>query len=179
MATWKIDPDHSVAAFAINHFMITDVRGQFNQVGGTVLFDPTEPFGAALDVEVGIASLLTGVGKRDDHLKSPDFLDAARYPLMTFAGKAIQPVTLKSGRIAGILHLHGVSRELALDAEFLGPVTGPEDFGGETSIGFTLTGRLDREDFGLTWNRAMKGGGMAVGREVRLFIHLEADLAGE
>jgi polyisoprenoid-binding protein YceI len=176
MARWKIDPDHSVAAFAVNHFMITDVRGQFNQVGGTILCDPEEPFGASLEVEVGIASLTTGVGKRDDHLKSPDFLDAARYPHMTFAGKAIQPVTLKSGRITGMLSLHGISRELTLDIEFLGPVTGPEEFGGETAIGFTLTGRLDREEFGLGWNRPMKGGGQAVGREVRLFIHLEADL---
>ena len=179
MGQWKIDPDHSVAAFAIKHFMIADVRGQLNQVSGTILFDPNEPFAAAFEVEVAIASLFTGVAKRDDHLKSPDFLDAARYPRMTFSGKGIRPDAVNGGRITGKLDLHGVSRELALKAVFLGPITGPEEFGGETSIGWALSGRLDREEFGLAWNLPMPEGRVVVGREVRLWITLEADLVAE
>jgi polyisoprenoid-binding protein YceI len=176
MARWKIDPDHSVVFFAVKHFMINDVRGQLNQVNGTIIFDAQAPLSTTIDLEVGAGSLFTGVNKRDEHLRSPDFFDIQRFPLINFQGKAVTLTALHSFQMSGNLTLRGVTRSLLMDVDFLGPVKFPEELGGETCMGFALAGRLRQEDFGFTWNMPSENNGFMVGKEIRLWANLEADL---
>jgi polyisoprenoid-binding protein YceI len=176
MARWKIDPDHSVVFFAVKHFMINDVRGQLNQVNGTIVFDAHTPLGTIIDLEIGAGSLFTGINKRDEHLRSPDFFDVVHFPLINFQGKAVELSALHSFKLSGNLTLRGVTRSVVTDVDFLGPVKSPEDLGGETCMGFTLAGRLHQEDFGISWNVPIENNGLMVGREIRWWANLEADL---
>lgn len=179
MAKWNIDPDHAVAFFAVKHFMITDVRGQFNRLSGTIFSRADEPLSTSISVAIEVGSLFTGVRKRDEHLLSPDFFDVARFPAMTFKSALVEPAAWNGLRLTGVMTVRGVAREITLDGEFSGPVKSPEGLGGETSMSFALAGRLRPEDFGLAWNVDMENNGVVIGREVRLWANLEADLAGE
>lgn len=176
MATWIIDPDHSVACFAVRYMTITNVRGMFNKLSGTVLFDPPHVSRASVSAEINVASIDTGVKKRDDHLRSDEILDAARYPKITFRSTGIEPLGGNRGRVKGDLTIHGVTRPIALDAEFSGPVKSL--FGGETMIGFTASAKLNREDFGVLWGSdSLEGGGLMTAREIEITLDIEADLA--
>jgi polyisoprenoid-binding protein YceI len=175
MAKWIIDPDHSVAAFSIRHMMIAHVRGQFNKITGTILYDPADTGNASVEVSIAAASIVTGIQKRDDHLRSPDFLDTVNYPLITFRSIRIEAVDGRHARVTGDLAMHGITRQITLEAEFSGPVKDP--FGDGLSMGFTAQATINREDYGITWNQPMEGHGIMVGRDVRLVIDLEADRA--
>lgn len=179
MATWNIDPDHSVAFFAVKHFMIADVRGQFNRLRGTIFFKADEPLATTINVEMEAGNLFTGIGKRDEHLLSPDFFDVARFPTMTFKSTAVEPAAWNGFRMTGTITIRGVAQEITLDGESFGPVKGPEEFGREISMGFALAGRLRQEDFGLAWNVPLENNGVVIGREIRLWANLEADFAGD
>jgi polyisoprenoid-binding protein YceI len=176
MGTWKIDPDHSVVFFAVKHFMITDVRGQINQVTGRVVFDEEALLSTTIDLEIGAGAIFTGVGKRDEHLRSSDFLDAAKYPTIQFQGRAVELTAVRSFKMKGNLTLRGITRGMILDVDCVGPVRVPEELGGETCMSFVLSGRLRQEDFGIIWNVPMENNGLLVGREIRLWVNLEADL---
>jgi polyisoprenoid-binding protein YceI len=176
MARWKIDPDHSVAFFAVRHFMITDVRGQFNQVSGTILFDADDPPATAMEFRIGVASLFTGVAKRDQDLLSPRFFDVDHFPDMSFKSTAVRMTAWNRCRISGIFNIKGQDRMLTVDGEFSGPVQGPQEVGGETCIGFALTGCLDLDEAGFPWTLPMAKYGTLVGRQSRLWVNLEADL---
>lgn len=173
MATWIVDADHSVAAFSIRHMMIAHVRGQFNRIAGTIVYDPDEIMNASVEVTIEAARIVTGIQKRDDHLRSPDFLDAARYPLIVFRSTRIEPSGGGRAGVAGDVTIHGITRRITLEAEFSGPVKDP--FGDSVSMGFTASTTINREDFGITWNQPMEGDGIMVGREIQLFIDIEAD----
>lgn len=175
MAKWIIDTDHSVAAFAIRHMMIANVRGQFNRLSGTIVFDPAHIARSSVELAIEVASITTGIKKRDEHLLSPDFFDAAPYPFITFKSASVEPVGGNTGRVCGDLTIHGVTREITFDAEYYGPVKDP--FGEGMSMGFSASLTINREDYGITWNQAMEAGGVMAGKEVQLFIDLEADLA--
>lgn len=175
MAKWIIDPDHSVAAFSIRHMMIASVRGQFSNIAGTIHFDPAHIARSFVDMKIEVASITTGIRKRDDHLLSPDFFDAAHFPLITFKSTSVEPIGSSQGRISGDLTIHGITRPVTFDAEYYGPVNDP--FGEGVSMGFSASLTINREDYGITWNQAMEAGGVMVGREVELFIDLEADRA--
>ncbi len=175
MAKWIIDPDHSVAAFAVRHMMIADVRGQFNKVTGTILFDPADVAGSSVELNIDTASITTGIRKRDDHLKSQDFLDVERYPAITFLSTAVEVTGANRAKVAGDLTLHGVTHPVALEVEYFGPVNDP--FGEGKSMGFSVAGTINRENYGIVWNEAMEGGGVIVGRDVRIVLDIEADLA--
>ena len=177
MGKWIVDPDHSVAAFSIRHMMIANVRGQFNKIGGTILFAPSQISDASVETTFDAASIITGIEKRDDHLKSADFLDVAKYPLVTFKSTGIEQLDVNRARVTGDLTIHGVTRQIILDAEFAGPVKDP--FGDGITMGFTTSATINREDFGITWNQPMEDNGIMVGREITLTIDLEADLASE
>ena len=168
--TWTLDATHSSVELAVKHMMFTTVRGRFKDVKGTIVVDEANPANSTVNVEIAAATLDTGVGDRDAHLRSADFLDVATYPELTFRSKRIE----KAGdryRAVGDLALHGVTREVVLDAEFAG--TGKDPWGNQRA-GFSAKASLDRREFGLVWNAALETGGVLVGEKVEISIELEA-----
>jgi polyisoprenoid-binding protein YceI len=174
MPEWKIDPDHTAAAFTVRHFMITLVRGQFNKISGSIQFDPATPALGSVEVEIESASIFTGIPKRDEHLRSPDFLDVDKHPLLRFKSTRIEPVALNRFILTGDLTIRGVTRSIAMDAEYLGQVKSP--FDEDISLGFSASARINRQDFGVRWNFDMENGGLVAGNEVFLNLEVEADL---
>ena len=176
MAQWTIDPDHSVAAFNVRHMMICNVHGQFNKVSGSIRFDPAEPANASVEATIDVTGVYTGIQKRDDHLRSPDFFDVANWPVMTFTSTRVEGRGENRLTVIGNLTIRGTTRQVVLEAEYRGPVKSP--FGDETTIGFTATTAIDRTDFGVSWNEAMEGGGMVAGNRVAITLDVEADMVG-
>lgn len=178
MTKWNIDPDHSVAAFSVRHLMVANVRGQFNKICGTVQFDPQDQGGMSLEAVIDVTGIYTGISKRDEHLRSPDFFDAEKLPTITFRSTGFDSTGNHTGRLAGQLTIHNITRQLTLDVTFAGPVIGPPEIGGETTIGISSRATINREDFGMTWNVPFADDcGMVVGREVEIYLEIEADLA--
>ncbi|MFO7607146.1 MAG: YceI family protein [Desulfurivibrionaceae bacterium] len=175
MAKWRIDPDHSVAAFKIRHMKVAHVHGQFNRLRGAAEFDPDDPSSFALEVAIESAGLYTGIAQRDEHLRSSDFLDTALYPAISFKGSDFT-AGAGGGRLAGDLDIHGITRPISLELVFAGPVRGPEEFGGEITLGVAGAALLNREEFGMNWNVPLDDGGWMVGRDVYIEIDLELDL---
>jgi polyisoprenoid-binding protein YceI len=170
-ATYQIDPAHSSAQFSIRHMMISNVRGEFTKVSGTVIYDADNPANSKAGASIEISSINTREPQRDAHLKSADFFDVEKFPLLTFQSKEVsgQGGELK---MKGDLTMHGVTREITLDVD--GPTPEHKDPWGNLRIGATATGKLHRKDFGLTWNSALEAGGVLVGDEVKLTIDIEA-----
>jgi polyisoprenoid-binding protein YceI len=167
---WQIDTSHSTAEFAVKHLMISTVKGHFVDVTGSVTVDEADPEGSKVEVTIGVASVATRDQKRDEHLRSPDFFDVARFPTITFKGKRIDGSLDGDFKLTGDLTIRGVTREVTLGVESSGQVTDP--WGGERS-GFAATTRISRKDFGLTWNLALETGGVVVGDEVKILIEVE------
>ena len=174
MAKWVIDIDHSVARFSIRHFMIANVVGLFSKMSGLILFDPPDLTRLSVEAEVEVRSLTTGHAERDEHLLSPDYFEAATYPKILFKGTKVEPVTKTHFKITGQLTMKGVTNPVTLEADYFGPVKSP--FSGKTCIGFSATGKINREDFGMKSRIPMEGGGLVVGREVEIALDIEADL---
>ncbi len=174
MAKWVIDPDHSVAAFAVRHMMVSNVRGQFNKIAGTIYFDPADIDHSYTEAEIEAAGITTGIAKRDEHLRSPDFFDVAAHPKIRFRSSKVEAVGGSRFNVIGELTIRGITRIVTLQAEYFGPVKGTDD---ETSIGFSATVRINREDYGITWNVALEDGGVVVGKDVQIVLDIEADLA--
>ena len=163
--TWKIDPAHSSAHFVIRHMMITNVRGGFNGVQGTVVYDPADLGSSSVDVTIDKNSLSTGDATRDTHVKSADFLDVEKYPTITFKSKKIT----KDGdglKVTGDLTIHGATKEVALNVE--GPTGEQKDPYGNIRVGASATTKIKRSDFGLTWNAALETGGIMLGDDLKL-----------
>lgn len=172
MATWNFDPAHTAAEFSARHMMIATVRGGFRNVSGTLEFDQANPAAARVEAVIPTADMVsTGMADRDNHLKSQDFLDVANYPTITFKSTRVEPRDSQHAKIYGDLTIRGVTREVVLDAEYLGEATSPW---GDQRVGFTGKVTIDREDFGLTWNVALEAGGWLVGREVKIALDVEA-----
>jgi len=177
MSKWIIDSDHSVAAFAIRHMAVAYVHGQLNKVAGTVLFNPADMNSLKVELEIDLSSIITGIQKRDDHLKSQDFFDEETFPKITFKSTKTEKIGSESCKVYGDLNIHGVTVEISIDIDISGPVKSP--FDDDTTIGLTGKTTLNREDFGLTWNVPMDNGGLMVGKEVEVSINIEADLKTE
>ncbi len=174
MTNWKIDPDHSCAAFAIRHMALAHVRGQFTSVSGSIRFDPENRKDTSVYVEISVSSVNTGNKTRDAHLLTADFFDETRYPRITFRSTKIEFLGVNRCRVTGDLTLHGMTRQVTLEGEYAGPHGNP--YGEEISVGFSGSVRINREDFGMMWgSEPMKGGGFVVGKEVDLFLDVEAD----
>ncbi|MAS37133.1 MAG: polyisoprenoid-binding protein [Anaerolineaceae bacterium] len=172
MAQWQLDPTHSSADFAARHMMISTVRGGFRNVTGTIDFDPENPEAASVEASIEVASMTsTGVADRDNHLKSPDFLDAEKYPMITFKSTRVEKTGDKTAKVYGDLTIRDVTRPAVIDAELLGIVNSPF---GQKVAGFHGTTTINREDFGLTWNVAVEGGGVLVGKEIKIALDVEA-----
>lgn len=168
--TWDIDTTHSAIHFWVRHLVISKVHGRFAKWSGAVALDEQDLTRSSVAVKIDAASIDTQVADRDAHLKSADFLDVGNHPELSFASRRIE----KQGdgyRIVGDLTLRGVTREVALDAEFAGLAKDPW---GNQRAGFSAKAALDRRDWGLTWNAALEAGGVLVGEKVEISIELEA-----
>jgi polyisoprenoid-binding protein YceI len=174
MAQWVIDSDHSVARFSIRHFMIANVVGLFSRISGVILFAPPDLTRLSVEAEVEVRSLTTGHAERDEHLLSPDYFDAAKYPNILFKSTNVEPVRGNHFKIEGRLTMKGITNPITLEADFFGPVKSP--FSGKTCIGFSAVGRINRENYGMRSNVPMEGGGLVIGREVEVALDTEADL---
>ena len=171
-ATWELDPAHSSISFGIRHLLISKVRGHFNTFTGKAVGDPATPAKAVIEATIETASIDTANQKRDDHLRSPDFLDAAKFPTMTFKSKKIESAGPGKAKVTGDLTLHGVTKEVVLDVE--GPTDVIKDPMGKTRAGAHATTKINRKDFGIAYDRTMDGGGLVVGEEVDITIDVEA-----
>lgn len=174
MPTWNIDPAHTTVEFSVRHMMVATVRGSFQKVSGALNFDPDNPANSSVEVTIDAASIDTRVADRDNHLRSPDFLDVANYPTITFKSNKIEVTGSESGKIYGDLTIRGVTRPVVINAEYLGQNKSPY---GMTVAGFTGTTKINREDWGLTWNVALETGGVLVGKEINISLDVEAVLA--
>ena len=170
-SSWTIDQDHSNVGFKVKHLMISNVKGEFRNFNGTLEIDDKDVTKSKVVVNIDTPSITTGVTKRDDHLKSPDFFDVAKYPVMTFVSKRVQKAGNDKLKVYGDLTLHGVTREVVLDVE--GPTRGYKDRSGNIKRGVSATTRINRKDYGLTWNAAIESGGVAVGDEVTISLEVE------
>ncbi|MBZ0282781.1 MAG: YceI family protein [Anaerolineae bacterium] len=173
MPVYKIDAAHTAAEFSARHMMVTTVRGSFKTVNGTLSYNPENPALSSVEAVIDTNSMSsTGVQQRDDHLRSPDFLDVVKYPTITFKSTKVEPYDNNTrAKVTGDLTIRDVTRSVVLDAEFLGETKG---FQGEPHIGFTGSVKVNREDFGLNWNMALEAGGWLVGKEVSITLDVEA-----
>lgn len=169
--TWHIDPEHSSTGFKVRHLMVSNVKGTFGKLQGTVQVDDQDITRSSVNVTIDTASIDTGVAKRDTHLRSPDFLDVAKYPTMTFVSTKVARNGNNGLKVSGNLTLHGVTRPVILDVEGLAPES--KDPWGNYRRGASATAKIDRKDFGLTWNKILETGGVAVGDEVQILIEVE------
>jgi polyisoprenoid-binding protein YceI len=175
VSTWIIDPDHSVAAFAVKHLKVAYVRGQFNRVTGTIQFDPADPARSSVEAAIDVASMTTGIRKRDEHLFTTDFFDLAQYPHITFRSTKVEMTGEKKGKIKGDLTIRGITHPVTLDVEYSGPVKSP--FGGEITMGFSGSATISRFDYDVSWNVIMEDGGFMVDKDVLITLDVEADLS--
>jgi polyisoprenoid-binding protein YceI len=170
-ATWAIDPDHSNVGFKVRHLMVSNVKGNFDKHVGTVVIDDKDITKSKVDVTIDTASINTNVAKRDEHLRSADFFDVAKYPTITFASKKVAKVGKDGLKVTGDLTLHGVTKEVVLNVEGLSNES--KDPWGAIRRGATATTKINRKDFGLVWNKALETGGVAVGEEVAITLEVE------
>ena len=170
--TYQIDPAHSSAQFSVRHMMISNVRGEFTKLSGAIVYDPEHPEQSNVDVTIDVSSISTREDQRDTHLKSGDFFDAEKFPTITFKSKEV--VAQKNGdvKLTGDLTIRGVTREVVLDVE--GPTPESKDPWGNLRIGASATTKINRKDFGLTWNSTLETGGLLVGDEVKITLDVEA-----
>jgi polyisoprenoid-binding protein YceI len=168
---WQIDPDHTDVAFIGRHFMLTKIRGRFTGVTGAIVV-AQEPGQSTVEVTIDMASVESGSQARDEHLRSADFFDTARHPTAAFCGHAADWQGTR-GLLAGELTIRGITRPITLQAEYLGHVADP--WGGQRAI-FTAQGALNREDWDMTWNTPLDGGGLLVSKDIRIEIEAEAVL---
>jgi len=179
MATWSFEPGHTAAEFCVRHMMVTYVRGHFKNVHGTLTFDPDNPHKIAIDVTIDAAGLSSGEPDRDDHLKSADFLDVETYPEITFKGNQAEITGAHDYMVTGELTIRGVTRPASLEVSFLGQWETPwwegdEDKGPKTRAGFVAKAKINRHDFGVSWNSELEKGGIVVGNTVEITIDAEA-----
>jgi len=170
-STWSIDPDHSSVGFKVKHMMVSNVKGNFEKHSGTLDLNDKDITKSKVSVAIDTASVSTGVAKRDDHLKSADFFDVSKYPTMTFVSTKITKAGKDKLKVAGLLTLHGVTKEVVLEVQGLSGIS--KDPWGNFRRGATATTKINRKDFGLVWNSALETGGVAVGDEVTITLDIE------
>ncbi|ATB28131.1 YceI family protein [Melittangium boletus] len=168
---FEIDPAHSAASFSVRHMMVTNVRGAFSKVSGTVNVDDKDVTKSTVEATIDATTINTNEPKRDEHLKSADFFDTGKFPTITFKSTKVAKAG-KGFKVTGDLTMHGVTKPVVLDVtEGLTPEA--KDPWGNTKRGATATTKVNRKDFGLAWNKALETGGVAVGEEVTITLDLE------
>ena len=169
--TWNIDPDHTNIGFKVRHLMVSNVRGSFEKHSGVVDIDDKDITKSKVEVTIDTASINTNVQKRDEHLRSADFFDVAKYPTMTFVSRKVVKAGKDNLKVTGDLTLHGITREVVLDVE--GPTMESKDPWGNIRRGAVASTKINRKDFGLTWNKTLETGGVVVGDEVTINLEIE------
>jgi polyisoprenoid-binding protein YceI len=172
MSTWKIDPAHTDVAFSARHMMVTTVRGKFDGVDGEIELDEANPTATTGQIRVSAASLSTGFGARDEHLRSADFFDAENHPDIVARLVSVEPKGDDDYRVTADVTIRGVTRPVTFEAELNGIVPGMR---GGRHAGFHLVGKVNREEWGLNWNVALEAGSWLVGREIKLDIDVALD----
>jgi polyisoprenoid-binding protein YceI len=167
---WKLDPTHSTVEFSAKHLMITTVKGRIADVEGTIYTNETDPKSSSVEATLKTASIDTRTDQRDQHLRSADFLNVEQYPEIRFKSTRIEGGK-QEFKLTGDLTIRDVTRPITLDVTFEGQTKDP--WGGER-VGFNATGKIDRRDFGLTWNQLLETGGLAVGNEIKLSLDIQA-----
>jgi len=170
-ATWKIDSDHTTIQFKVRHLMVSNVSGKFDKFQGTILSDDKDLGKSTVDISIDAASVNTGVVKRDEDLRSPNFLDVAKYPTIAFRSKKVEAAGEGKLKMTGDLTIHGVTRPVVLDVE--GPSPELKDPWGMIRRGVAATAKINRKDFGLVWNQALEAGGVMVGDEITITLDAE------
>ncbi len=170
-ASYEIDPVHSSAQFAVKHMMISTVRGEFTKLSGTAVIDDKDLAKANISATIEAGSISTRIDKRDEHLRSPDFLDSAKFSSITFKSTEVKKAGEGKYKVTGNLTLHGVSKSVVLDVE--APATELKDPYGNVKRGAVATTTINRKDFGLTWNKALEAGGVMVGENIQITIDLQ------
>ena len=168
--TYQIDSAHSSAQFSVRHLMVSNVKGEFNKVSGTAVYDPKNPAASKIEATVDVTTINTRIAKRDAHLKSPDFFDAAKHPAIVFHSKSASSANGKI-LIRGDLSMHGVTREVVLTVEPLAPEI--KDPYGLMRTGTSASAKINRRDWGLNYNALIESGGAVVGDEVVINIDVE------
>ena len=168
---YAIDPAHTNVGFSVQHLVINRVHGNFTAVSGEILYDEEDVTRSSVKVVIQTASINTNQADRDKHLKSADFFDAEKYPEITFQSTKIEKRDKEGYLCVGTLTMHGVSKEVAIPFEVTGKVKDPR---GKTRIGIEANLTLNRLDYGISWNKALEGGGLVVGNSVRIALNVEA-----
>jgi polyisoprenoid-binding protein YceI len=168
---WQIDPAHSAAHFSVRHLMISNVRGEFTKLSGSAVIDPANPANSNVEVTIEAASVNTREPQRDEHLRSADFFDVAKYPTITFRSTRVEPRGVDNFNVTGDLTIHGVTRPVTLDVE--GPTPAVKDPWGNVRAGIAATAKINRKDFGVAFNALTETGGVVVGDEVKITIEAE------
>ena len=169
--TWKIDPAHTAAQFAVKHMMISTVRGEFKGVTGTVIWDDQDVTKSSVEVTIDAKTVNTGEEKRDQDLRSANFFEVDKYPALTFKSKKVESAGSGKLKVTGDLTMHGVTKEVVLDVD--GPSAAVKDPWGNTRSAAGATTKLNRQDFGVKWNANLDGGGVVVSDTVTITIDLE------
>lgn len=179
MPKWTFEPGHTAAEFQVRHMMVCWVRGAFKDVHGSLEFDPNRPTSLAIEATIDAGKLWSGEPQRDNHLSSPDFIDVAKYPTITFKSTGCQCKSASDLKVSGILTIRGISRPINLDMHYVGQWRTPYwtdtgDAGPITRIGFVGEARINRQDFQVSWNGQLENGGEIVGDEVVIRVDVEA-----
>ena len=170
-STWNLDPVHSVAEFKVKHMMISNVKGQFTGISGALTFDEGDIANSRVEATIDVSSINTRDAQRDAHLKSADFFEVEKYPSLTFRSTSIKRTGEEELAVTGDLTIHGVTRQVIFQVE--GPTPPNKDPWGNTRVGLSATTKINRKDFGLTWNAALEAGGILVGEEVTITLDVQ------
>jgi polyisoprenoid-binding protein YceI len=171
---YKVDSDHSGVSFTIRHF-VSNVPGRFKDFDGAIKYDPQNPAASTVNFTIQSASIDTDNTDRDNHLKGPDFFDVTKFPTLTFSSTAVKAVDADTLEVTGELTIKGVTKKVTVPVDLLGSVKTPR---GEKA-GFETAFKLDRKEYGITWNRALDNGGAILGDDVKVSISIEADRQAE
>lgn len=174
MTTWKVDAAHTDVSFQVRHMMVSKVRGRFDKVSGTIEGDPTDLANTIITFDIKVDSINTANEDRDNHLRSADFFDVEHYPDMTFTSTNIVAKGDGAYDITGKLTIKDTTKNITFKAGFEGKAVDPW---GNDVVGFSARGKVDRKEFGLTWNQALETGGFLVGDDIKISIDLEANPA--
>jgi polyisoprenoid-binding protein YceI len=169
--TWTIDPAHTTVEFSLKHLMISTVRGHFGAVSGTIVLDEQNPAASSVTAEIDVTSIDTRQEQRDAHLRSADFFDVEKFPNIAFTSTRIEALGGGRHNVYGNLTIRDVTREVVLETTDEG--RGGDPWGGQRA-GFSATTRIDRREFGLTWNQALETGGVLVGNDIKISLEVQA-----
>jgi polyisoprenoid-binding protein YceI len=169
--TWNIDPVHSTAQFKVKHMMISNVKGEFTSINGTLSLNEEDIAKSFVEATIDATTINTREPQRDAHLKSADFFDVEKFPTLSFKSSRVSRAGDGELSVEGDLTIHGVTRRVVFEVE--GPSLPAKDPWGNTRIGLSATTKINRKDFGLTWNAALETGGILVGEEVTITLDIE------